>query len=81
MRRRYYPFYKEISETTLELLADVFNRQFAFRRSLIEAKKLLKTENIDLTIAFELIDSENKTFINSNDVAHYDEALCIHFKT
>lgn len=57
------------SETTLELVADVFNRMFSVRKSLDDAKRLIKHENLDLNIIFDLLDTDSKQFVSYKDVA------------
>ena len=62
------PERRQLSESTTELLADVFNRQFSMRKSLTDAKRLIKQENLDLNIIFDIIDSDMKGYISFHDV-------------
>lgn len=62
---------KDMGEVTTELLADVFNRQFSLRKSFTDAKKMIKHENFDLNILFDLLDSEGKGSIAFRDVDRF----------
>lgn len=53
----------------MELLADVFNRLFSLRKSLIDAKRIIKQENLDLNVIFDMMDSDGKGFISFHDVS------------
>ena len=64
------PERRELSESTTELLADVFNRQFSMRKSLVDAKRLIKNENLDLNIIFDVIDADQKGVISFHDVLY-----------
>lgn len=59
---------QRLSDGTTELLADVFNRMFSVRKSLDDAKRIVKLENLDLNILFDLLDEDNKQFVTTRDV-------------
>lgn len=63
--------FKGISNDTLKILADCFNRLFSTRKTIIRGKKILKENDIDLNSIFEEIDSGKKGYLEKNDFTNF----------
>jgi hypothetical protein len=50
------------------MLASMFQRLFTLRRSIFDAKKIIRQENVDLHSVFEELDRRNKGLIDKDDV-------------
>ena len=51
------------------MLASMFQRLFTLRRSIFDAKKIIRQENVDLHSVFDELDRRNKGVIEKKDVS------------
>jgi len=63
--------YQGLSQETITLMADCFNKLFSSRKLLIEAKMAFREEGIELHETFEEIDIEAKGYLIHNDFLRY----------
>lgn len=58
-----------MSKKTVEKMSVMFHRLFTLRRSIFDAKKLIRQENIDLHQIFEELDRSSTGVITKEDVS------------
>ena len=53
------------------MLSSMFSRLFTLRRSIFDAKKLIRQENVDLHSVFDELDRRNKGVLTKEDVIFF----------